>query len=280
MAIRRRADAGTTVSSTRLLLAVATACLVALAAAPSFAAGPTGAAPCSKATATQLVNQYQLNSFLLQQPVAQLLCGPFAGPGSEAMAVGIAAPTCWPIQGWAVFSVVNGSWQLVLNPGQDFLFPLVAVGSGIREIVPVSRATDPRCIPSGGAKARLWHWNGSSLVAGAWKRIRTQAEFYSPSRNLGCEMDDYRGDIPSEVYCQSFRSPHSVRLHLNGALKQCSGQRCLGNAGEHTPKLAYGRQITLGRFRCLSRRVGVECVVISSGKGFLIDSRRTSRIRL
>jgi hypothetical protein len=277
----------TPASNLRLLLAVASVCLVALAAsrpiesapAPDRAAGPA-AAPCSKATATQLVNQYQLNYFLLQQPVAQLLCGEFTGPGSEAMAVGIAAPTCWPIQGWAVFSVSNGSWQLVVIPGEQFIFPLVAVGADVREIVPISRAGDPRCIPSGGAKARLWHWNGSSLVAGAWRRIRTQAEFYSPTRNLGCELDDYRGDIPSQVYCQSWKAPHSVRLKLNGALKRCSGRRCLGNPGQHTPKLAYGKKITVGRFRCFSRRVGVECVVISTGKGFLIDSKGTRRIRL
>ena len=263
-----------------MLLAAAVVSLITLAASRPLVPAPaasSAAAPCSKATADQLVNQYHLNNFQLPQPVAQLLCGQFTGPGSEAMVVGLAAPTCWAIQGWAVFSVANGSWQLVVNPG-GFVFPLVAVGSDIREIVPIARPRDPRCLPSGGAKARLWHWNGSSLVAGAWKRIRTEADFYSPSRNLACEMDDYSGVIPGGVYCQSWKTPHNVRLRPNGTLRKCAGQRCLGNPGEHTPTLAYGRSITVGRFRCTSRRIGVECVVISSGKGFLIDSKGSRRV--
>ena len=275
-------------STVRLLLAVTTASVLGLAAPrpiesapePSRPAGLTAAAPCSKSTATQLVNQYQLNSFQQSQPVAQLLCGPFTGTGSEAMAVGISAPTCWPIQGWAVFGVVNDSWQLVLNAGQGFVFPLVAVGSNLREIVPISRARDPRCLPSGGAKARLWHWNGSSLVAGAWKRIRTDATFRSPTRNLGCQMDDYRGDLPFQVICQSFKTPHRVTMGLNGRLKTCRGELCLGNLGDRVPKLAYGKKITVGRFRCVSRRIGVECIVIKSGKGFLINSQGSRPIRL
>jgi hypothetical protein len=264
-----------------MLLAAAVVSVITLAASRPVVSTPaasSSAAPCSKATAAQLLNQYQLNRFQLPQPVGQLLCGQFTGPGRQAMAVGIAAPTCWPVQGWAVFNVVNDNWQLVINPDFDFLFPLVAVGSDIREITPVARARDPRCIPTGGAKARLWHWNGSSLVAGPWKKIRTEADFYSPTRNLACEMDDYRGDIPSGVYCQSWKAPHNVRLRPNGSLKKCSGQRCLGNPGEHTPKLAYGRKVTVGRFRCSSRRIGIECVVIGSGKGFLIDSKGSRRI--
>jgi hypothetical protein len=260
-----------------LLLAAAAVSLITLVASGPASSVSTAAPPCSKTTAAQLVNQYHLNNFLLPQPVGQLLCGQFAGPGSQAMAVGIAAATCWPVQGWALFSVVNGTWQLVINPDFVFLFPLVAVGSDIREITPVARPSDPRCIPSGGAKARLWHWNGSTLVASPWKKIRTEADFYSPSRNLACEMDDYRGDLPSQVYCQSWKVPHNVRLHPNGSLRKCAGQRCLGNPGEHTPKLAYGKSVAVGRFRCTSRRVGVECVVISSGKGFLIDSKGSRR---
>jgi hypothetical protein len=249
-----------------ILLAAVIVSLSTLAGSSPAAPLSVAAAPCSRATAAELLNQYHLNNFFLPQPVGQLLCGQFTGPGSQAMAVGIAAATCWAVQGWALFSVVNGSWQLMLN------------GSGIREITPVARPRDPRCIPSGGAKARLWHWNGSGLVASPWKQIRTEADFYSPTRNLGCEMDDYRGDLSSGVYCQSWKTPHNVRLRQNGSLKRCSGQRCLGNPGEHTPKLAYGKSIVVGRFRCTSRRVGVECVVISSGKGFLIDSKGSRRI--
>jgi hypothetical protein len=102
------------------------------------------------------------------------------------------------------------------------------------------------------------------------------AEFYSPSRNLSCELGDDPATRGSYTYCQSWKNPHSVRLTLDGRLKICRGgtlttTRCLGNPGENTPILAYGKQLTVGRFRCFSLRSGVECIVIRSGKGFLID---------
>ena len=93
-------------SRARLFLVVAGVCVLTLAASspiysavrgsqlsvhssPSPAAGMDGAkakADCSLATALQLVQQHDLNDFLLPNPVQQVLCGPFAGPGSEAMA--------------------------------------------------------------------------------------------------------------------------------------------------------------------------------------------------
>jgi hypothetical protein len=107
---------------------------------------------------------------------------------------------------------------------------------------------------------------------------RTTASFYSPSHNLGCELDDRRAGVPNEVYCQSLKAPHSVRMGLDGRLKICRGEQCLGNPGEHTPTLAYGRQVTVGRFRCFSLRAGVKCLVIRSGKGFLIDKAGVRRV--
>ena len=58
-------------------------------------------------------------------------------------------------------------------------------------------------------------------------------------------------------------------MDARGRLRICSGSeaRCkLGNAGEDVPVLAYGRQITVGRFRCLSLRSGVRCTVIRIGR--------------
>ena len=105
---------------------------------------------------------------------------------------------------------------------------------------------------------------------------RTSASLYSPSRNISCEMNDGRPGVADVVYCQSIMRPHSVKLGRDGRLRICRDQsitttHCLGNAGEHTPVLAYGKQITLGHFRCRSAQAGVTCTVISSGKGFRID---------
>jgi len=104
----------------------------------------------------------------------------------------------------------------------------------------------------------------------------TSASFYSPSRNISCELDDGRAHVGSVVYCQSLAHPHSVKLGLDGRLKICRGGTltttgCLGDAGEHTPVLGYGKQITLRHFRCRSEQAGVTCTVIKTGKGFRID---------
>jgi len=240
-------------------------------------------ADCSAATAGQLVEQHHLNDFLLPNPVQQVLCGSFTGQGSEAMAITIAAATCWGTQRWAVFNFVGGDWQLVLDQ-RDFIFPLVAVGSDIRETTPVFRPGDPRCVPSGGSHARIWHWDGTRLVPGAWAQVAkgkviTQT-FYSPSKNITCSLgdsSDYRG-----ASCMSFKARQSVKLKADGSLKICRGLHCLGCgcAPEGIPTLAYGRQITAGRFRCLSRRSGVICTVIRSGKGFMIDSQKVRRVGL
>jgi hypothetical protein len=86
---------------------------------------------------------------------------------------------------------------------------------------------------------------------------------------------DVRGSF---VYCQSVKAPHSVTMSVDGRLKLCRGIRCLGNAAVNTPTLAYGKQVTVGRFRCRSLRSGVRCTVIRSGKGFLIDSKTVRRV--
>ena len=113
-------------------------------------------------------------------------------------------------------------------------------------------------------------------TSGAGESTRFAA-FYSPSRNLSCELAD-RDVRGTYVYCQSVKLPHSVRMGLTGRLKICHGTHCLGNAAENTPTLGYGRQITVGRFRCRSLRSGVRCIVIRSGKGFLIDSKAVRRV--
>ena len=105
---------------------------------------------------------------------------------------------------------------------------------------------------------------------------RTSASFYSPSRNISCEMNDGSAGVGGGVYCQSLMRPQSVKLGRDGRLTICRDQsitmtHCLGDPGEHTPVLAYGRQITVGHFRCRSAQAGVTCTVISSGKGFRID---------
>ena len=269
--------------SASILLAGLTLCLTGVGAAEPFGQAATPVVEhCSRQAAEQVAGMHSGFVGSVSDPIQQVLCGSFAGLGSPAMAVTFAAPTCWTPQGWAVYRFSNGAWELVLDrPGVFLSRQLVVVGGDIKETTPVRRPSDPRCIPSGGSRARSWHWDGTRLVAGAWHQVTrgarpTFATFYSPSRNVTCEMNDGRPQGGSYVYCLSFAHPHSVRMGLSGRLKICRGgtptpPRCLGNAGERTPVLGYGKRITLTHFRCQSARAGVTCIVIRTGKGFRID---------
>ena len=277
-----------------LRLGVVVAAVAAVAAMSAFAgyspgmnlpAASTATADCSTATATQLVNQYQLNNFLLQDPVQQVLCGPFTGPGSQAMAITIRAATCWLLQSWAVFRLAGSDWQLVMVQ-HAFVFPLVAVGADIRETTPVFRSGDPRCVPSGGRHARTWHWNGTQLVAGAWKQTTqgapvTAARFFTPSHNIACEMDDR--DVYRGVDCSMQRPPAIVHLAASGLVRICQhqGLKCTGNFGDNpvpTGELGYGASKKVGRFRCSSAIAGVTCTVTATGKGFFVSKQSVKRV--
>jgi hypothetical protein len=216
-------------------------------------------------------------------PVEQVLCGPFTGPGSEAIVVSFTAPTCWSPQGWAVFRFSDGDWRLVMVRRLVFVFPpLVAVGADIREKAPVFRQGDPRCIPSGGRKTRIWHWNGTRFEAGPWKQVTEAATasrgFRSPSGNISYGVGDTRGY--RGVTCQSYEPIQRVAMDARGRLKICRGSliRCQVRDPGDPPILRYGRRITVGRFSCLSRQNGITCTVIRLGKGFLINRDGVRRV--
>jgi len=273
--------------------------IVALAAAVAFVASGTGAAAagaCSRTTATALVNQHRLNGFLVHDPVDQLLCGAFTGPGSSAMAVTIGgAPTCWPIQRWAAFELSGGAWKLVLNESR-FIYRLDKVGADIRETAPVFRSSDPICVPSGGKHARTWHWNGTRLVAGAWKRLTpgspsaspTTEYFTTPSRNiacayssrgalLGCRIKSGLKPVPPTHTCTE-GDPVYDRIFL-GASGRAVVQKCAGDPGifiglpARPPVLAYGKTWSGGGLSCTSAFTGLTCRN-RSGHGFFLSRDR------
>jgi hypothetical protein len=182
---------------------------------------------------------------------------------------------------WVVFRWAGDAWQLLMKQHQSAV--LTAAGSDIRETVSIFRDGDPRCCPSGGTKARIWHWDGARFVAAPWKQVTKgkiiSRSFYTPSRNITCSLgdsSDYRG-----VNCVSFKAPQTVAMDANGRLKICHGRRCLapcGCAPDGIPTLGYGKQFTAGRFRCVSKRSGVTCTVIRSGRGFVITRSGVRRV--
>lgn len=187
---------------------------------------------------------------------------------------------------WVVFRWAGGAWQFLMK--QTAGASITAAGSDIRQTLPIYRPSDPRCCPTGGTKSRIWRWNGTRFTASAWKRV-TKGEpearaFDSPSLNLNCAMFDQTGG--RFVHCQSRTPPQTVRMDAAGRLTICRdrtpnvGNDCnLGDRGEGPIRpLAYGRQNTVGRFRCLSLEIGVRCTVVRSGKGFLINRAGVSRV--
>ena len=204
------------------------------------------------------------------------------------MVIATTPGTCG-LNGWAVLSFRGGDWQLVGSPHIGWTFAVTAVGPDIRETAPVPTGKFQCPLNNGTPRSRIWHWDGTRLVAGPWKqKTKGQAKrrgFYSPSRNIACGMFDdssYR-----YVNCQSRVPPQNVTMYASGRVTICRdptpnnvANECnLGDPGENViPVLAYGRQITVGRFRCLSLTSGVRCTVTRSRKGFSISSSGVRRV--
>jgi hypothetical protein len=105
--------------------------------------------------------------------------------------------------------------------------------------------------------------------------------FFSPIHGPGinCEIDYHRGPgIPNEVFCERFTRSVAVRLAPDGSTTRCHGNRCLGDPGENTPTLGYGKVRKVGPFRCLSSRAGMLCTA-TSGSGFILSRTSVQTIR-
>ena len=108
----------------------------------------------------------------------------------------------------------------------------------------------------------------SKPTSNALKLVR----FYTPSRNIRCEMSD-NGSSQSSVFCDMEKPPAIVGVLANGHVTINRGGS--GNFGEGPPSrlLHYGSSTTVGRFRCKSALAGVTCVVIKTGRGFFISKQ-------
>jgi hypothetical protein len=262
-----------------------------------LASSAAGQAPgCTRETATPLARQ--IDGFLLSDPALQFVCGPFLGEGSFAMAIESGpAPTCWPVQRWGVFAYRDGAWQKVLERGEFVIGDIVAAGSDLVVTTAVYRdpANEPRCNPTGGSKATTWHWDGSAFVASSSVQVKppdplTHAFFNAPA-GLGvqCGISDQPGPNGVGITCQSVKVrprlyQQKARMNGKGRVSICRdrslGNRCnLGNSGEDpVPTYKYGADVTVGRFRCRVLKSGVRCVLIKTGKGFVISRSRAARV--
>lgn len=255
-----------------------------------FASGPavdaqTGA--CSREAAVQaMLAAGVITERGQKDPVGEVTCGAFLGPGSQAMAVTIAHGACWPNAGWRVFAFKAGAWQPVPVRGSMRVVSLAVVGSDLRETVPVLREKDSVCIPTGGTAARDWHWNGSRLRAGPLSFVdlpdaSSRVDFVSAGRDVTCAIGDQSESIVT-AFCRSEKREISATVDRSGHVYICRGSSrspCIGHPPRSVPSLGYGRTLIAGRFSCSSSRAGIRCTVTRTGKGFAISASRVTRVK-
>jgi hypothetical protein len=266
-----------------LLRLVLVGCALAALAVPGGAAAASAApraasvgGACSKPTAQQLT----------PDKVAGVLCGSFLGPGSTTMVLMTTSGVCAPFATWDLYRLSGGSWQRVELPGHGGYsgVPVAAVGNDLRETILNPSPGKPICLATA-TKSRVWHWNGTALVPGAWSvkggatqgggaaGNRVALGIFSPSRNIQCEI--YSGGRPAPAFagCTIFSPPGSAGIRADGRLSTCHGKRCIGNFDEGVKwrTLPYGRTITNGPFRCSSETTGITCTSTKTGKGFSIS---------
>lgn len=239
------------------------------------------AAPqCSRAAARAVIREHpRLHPFApLFTAVGPVLCGSLLGPGSNAMIVSFKAATCGGTAGWAAFRRHAGRWNLVwkYRNGQR---SLAKVGTDIEETLNILRPGDPRCVPTGGTKSRVWHWNGSRFVPGKWTLHYVNPEhFISPDKRVSCDIDE------SEAVCAAINeetgADHGGYLTQAGKVSVCSVaypslyESCFVQWDPQPPVLPYGQASELNGFRCASALDGISCVKVSPpavGKGFRVS---------
>jgi hypothetical protein len=237
---------------------------------------------CSRAAADQAILALHLEANPGDKhPAAQVLCNvPVFGVDEETMVASVRIPSCGGTGDWLIWSYGFGRWGARFESHNGA--QLAQVGGGIKETQSVLRPGDAHCFPTGGTRSRVWRWNGTKMVTGAWKYSRPKERFVgfrTPSRNIVCVIGDPdRGR--SYAWCESYKRPHTAELNLAGRVRICNGIRCIGDPGEGeiSRTLAYGRSVTVGRFRCTSRMAGMTCVVTATGKGFMLNRDVVRRV--
>jgi hypothetical protein len=259
----------------------------------------TAAPECSAAAASAAATAagFLVEPATGRTPIIHVICGPFVGPGSEGMAGMVAVPTgCGVSIGWAVFRFQGGAWQIAMEQHNGAL-RLQAVGSDIRETQGYPRPSDAYCHPSR-MRARIWHWNGTRLVASAWKVTSVAAAaagafkagyFKTPSGNIVCYHSPGPRDLPQAFLGCGIKSglnpapPHRtcqeggyagdrVELFATGRVRVPS---CAGDPGAlvglpEASVLGYGQSWKGGGLRCASTFKGLTCRN-KSGHGFFLS---------
>lgn len=115
------------------------------------------------------------------------------------------------------------------------------------------------------------------LAASASREQQGLANFQTPSRNIVCSLSFGYGN---SVVCWvlSARCNHPLAGRVGEAWRfEVRGRVARFCPGDFQPPaftLRYGRSITRGKIRCTSRRVGLTCRSLTTGRGFFLSRER------
>lgn len=171
---------------------------------------------------------------------------------------------CSPVTHQAGDAAPAGASPAVSAPASDPVnAPASAPTSSPTSTSGVQGAPVPKSARSSGTPTKPG--GGAALVP---MQTSSGGEFRSPSGNISCEIN-YERSGTTNAYCQTGSPARSVTMNSTGSYKTCTGEQCLGDAGEGTPTLAYGKATGVGPFRCESATTGITCT--ANGKGFSIS---------
>jgi hypothetical protein len=161
---------------------------------------------------------------------------------------------------------------MATRPTRRLLLPALGLGLALTLAACSSSSNPPATTttPAPASTTSTTAAGGTTVTSGTLTpETATGSEFYSPSKNISCEIDSGT-QVGTSTLCLTINPARSVVLHSDGTLTVCTGQDCLSNAGVNTPTLPYGYSITIAPFMCVSSTAGITCTVTASGAGFLI----------
>ena len=214
------------------------------------------------------------------------------------MVVSLRGPGNTGLIAFAVFRWAGGAWQFLMK--QPAAASITAAESDIRQTLPIYRASDRRCCPTGGTKTRIWHWDGTRFTAGPWKQVTpgaavTTGYFKTPSGNIVCYHSPGPVDRPvpfigcgikSGLKPAPPRRPCSeggyagdrVTMTATGGVKvpACAGDPGAMVGAPTARVLGYGKTWSGHGLRCTSAFKGLTCRN-RSGHGFFLSRARWRR---
>lgn len=124
---------------------------------------------------------------------------------------------------------------------------------------------------------------GAAATFGIISPAHALTFFQSPSGNIGCALS--KQSVRCDVARKFWRPPpkpsscpvdwgNGLTLGRQGKPRYtCAGDTVLGQGR----KLAYGKSVSVGRFRCTSRKGAMRCINRRNNHGFALSRERARR---